>query len=449
MFGEVESHLRPSKLAGPIGGEVESQKKTQVQSVEKSGEVESQIPVEKSIWFEFEVDLGFFSSDSFQFSSNYGKGLSQKMETQIDFLQLLQHDMALKILVCLDDLADLIRVSAVSRYWKNFVISNGLSRQLCMRRFPQLASIDRIVESSHNSDTDSSSDVVGHEVAEREHKAYASLFRALTAFPQAYCIADPVSASSTDNYPIESIMNTLDPRDKVLHRDSYWSSKGSDDPEVPEKLIYNLTATFCAITEIYLHPFQALFQSDHPIYSSKFVQFRMGHPKSWNEIEHDFMESQECADDKFIWTYTSQMFPVAQENCLQKFKLPEPVVCIGGFLQIELLGRVQKQEADGKYYICVAHVQAIGRHLPPAFCVEFSGPSNTVSLKYNAEQFKVVMQSVSNGQNGSLSTSLLPVQPPRQLAWGNLEDLIQMVQAHENGVEYEWMEDDFDMEMLR
>lgn len=26
-----------------------------------------------------------------------------------------------------------------------------------------------------------------------------------------------------------------------------------------------------------------------------------------------------------------------QENCLQTFKLPEPVLCIGGYLQIELL----------------------------------------------------------------------------------------------------------------
>ncbi|XP_024961989.1 F-box protein At4g00755-like [Cynara cardunculus var. scolymus] len=372
------------------------------------------------------------------------------METQIDFLQWLQHDMTLKILVCLDDSADLIRVSAVSRYLQNFVISNGLSRQLCMRKFPRLASIDRVVELSHNSDTDSSSDVVGHEAAERDHRAYASLFRALTAFPQTYCIADPVSASSTDNYPEESIMNTLDPRDKILHRDSYWSSKGSDDPEVPETLIYNLTANFCVITEINLHPFQALFQLDHPIYASRFVRFRMGHPKSWNEIEHDFMESQECADDKFIWTYTSEIFPVAQENRLQKFKLLEPVVCIGGFLQIELLGRVQKQAADGRYYICVVHVQAIGRQLSPAFCMEFSGPSNITSLKYDAEQFKHVMQKVSNGHNGSLSTSLLPIQPPRQLAWGNLEDLIHMVNAHENGVEYEWMEDDdFEMEMLR
>lgn len=364
------------------------------------------------------------------------------METQIDILQWLDPDMALKILMYLDDSADLIRASAVSRYWQNIVISNGLSKQLCIKKFPLLASITRVIEPNRNS-----VQAVNDPTSERDHSTYASLFRALTAFPQTYCIADPVSASSTDNYPEESIMNTLDPRDKILNRDSYWSSKGSYNTEAPETLIYDLTANFCVITEIHLHPYQASFQLDLPIYSSRFVRFRMGHPKSWNEIEHDFMEAQECADDKFIWTYTSQMFPVAQENQLQRFKLPEPVICIGGFLQIELLGRVQKQAADGKYYICVAHVQAIGRQLSPAFSVEFSEPSNAVSLKYDPNEFKHIMQSVSSGNNVSLSTSLLPVQPPRELAWGNLQDFMQMVQVHQDGFEYEWVDDDeFEMD---
>ena len=46
-----------------------------------------------------------------------------------------------------------------------------------------------------------------------------------------------------------------------------------------------------------------------------------------------------------------------QENRLQNFKLPEPVLCIGGILQIELLGRVQRQEMDGLFYIwyCQIH----------------------------------------------------------------------------------------------
>lgn len=40
-----------------------------------------------------------------------------------------------------------------------------------------------------------------------------------------------------------------------------------------------------------------------------------------------------------------------QLNIPQKFKLPKPVLCIGGYLQIELLGRVQRQEMDGLFYI--------------------------------------------------------------------------------------------------
>ena len=36
---------------------------------------------------------------------------------------------------------------------------------------------------------------------------------------------------------------------------------------------------------------------------------------------------------------------------MQKFTLPEPVLCIGGILQIELLGRAQREESDGLFYI--------------------------------------------------------------------------------------------------
>ncbi|PWA70260.1 F-box domain-containing protein [Artemisia annua] len=170
--------------------------------------------------------------------------MSQRMATQIDFMEWLEPDMALKILTYLDDSADLIRVAAVSRYLQNIVISNGLSKQLCIKRYP------------------------------------------------------------------------------------------------------------------------------HSLY--------------------------------------------LLENRLQRFKLPEPVVCIGGYLQIELLGRVQKQAADGRYYICMAHVQAIGCHLSPAFCVEFSEPepTETVSLKYNSEEFAHVFYGVRDadmlgGDPGGVNRGLL------------------------------------------
>ncbi|GKD03609.1 hypothetical protein Tco_1178583, partial [Tanacetum coccineum] len=83
-----------------------------------------------------------------------------------------------------------------------------------------------------------------------------------------------------------------------------------------------------------------------------------------------------------VGLYTSHDFQLRvgsthQENLLQRFKLPEHVVCIGRYFQIELIGRVQKQEIDGKYYICVAHVQVIGRQLSPAFSIAFSEQSDT------------------------------------------------------------------------
>ncbi|MFS8017069.1 hypothetical protein Hanom_Chr15g01375911 [Helianthus anomalus] len=116
----------------------------------------------------------------------------------------------------------------------------------------------------------------------------------------------------------------------------------------------------------------------------------MGHPKSWKKLNYDFVEAQECTDDKFIWIYTSPLFPVAQENYLQTFNLSAPVVCIGGYLQIELLGRVAKG-CDGKYYVCVARVQAIERKLSPPFSVDFSESSEDVHLKYDAEKFGSIL----------------------------------------------------------
>ncbi|KAL6981881.1 hypothetical protein U1Q18_023497, partial [Sarracenia purpurea var. burkii] len=137
----------------------------------------------------------------------------------------------------------------------------------------------------------------------------------------------------------------------------------------------------CVITEISVQPFQAFFQPGHPTYSAKSVRFRMGHPISPIDGLGDW-PSHLPVDDKFLWTYTSPEFSMAQENCLQKFKLPEPVLCIGGFVQIELLGRVQTQETDGLFYICVCRVEIMGQPLFPVFDVEILDPSGKFILKY-------------------------------------------------------------------
>lgn len=90
-----------------------------------------------------------------------------------------------------------------------------------------------------------------------------------------------------------------------------------------------------------------------------------------------------------------------QENRLQKFKLPEPVLCIGGILQIELLGRVQTQEMDGLLYICICYVQAMGIPLSPAFSVEILEPSGMFVLKNDQ---KAMCRGSSENESGGIST---------------------------------------------
>ncbi|XP_059634113.1 F-box protein At4g00755 [Cornus florida] len=368
------------------------------------------------------------------------------MDAPVDFLQWLQTDMSLKILTCLDDPSDLIRASSVSRFWRHFVIANGLCKQLCLRMFPQFSSVACVMDPSHEVKEPVN---VGSSISmewgtlESDHRVYASLVRALTTFAESDCIAEAISASSTDNYPEESILHTLDPRDRIHRRASYWSSTGQSNPAVPETLIYKLTAELCVVTEISLQPFQAYFQWGFPIYSAKSVRFRVGHLKSPMDMGSDLIDLplQQPADDKFVWTYTSQEFPMTQENRLQTFELPEPVLCIGGFLQIELLGRVQRQQMDGLFYICVSHVQVKGRSLCPPFNAKIIDRSGKFLLTY-----------LPPGDEPG-DPSQLPATPSNWVH-RNLEQLLNMLRGNAPGVDVdamealEWDEEDNDLDEM-
>nr|KJB52835.1 hypothetical protein B456_008G279900 [Gossypium raimondii] len=280
-----------------------------------------------------------------------------------DFIELLGPDISTKILMNLVNPSDLIRVSLVSSSWHQFVIENGLGKQLCLKLFPEISGIVHTIEMNNLIDT------VGHkqndcdelECLRKNHRIYTLLAQAFNPFVRKDCISEAVIASSTDNYPEESIHNTLEPFDRIDTRASYWSSEGQNNPAVPETLLYKLMTKMCIVTEIHVQPFQAYFQYNFPIYSSKAVRFRMGH-KLQSEMTDSSTSSNKWADDEFIWTYTSPEFPMVQENCLQKFKLPEPVLCIGGYMQVELLGRVQRQEMDGLYYIWEVCFEVLARN---------------------------------------------------------------------------------------
>ncbi|KAI4347507.1 hypothetical protein L6164_008317 [Bauhinia variegata] len=315
-------------------------------------------------------------------------GNMSEVENKVDFIQWLEPDMSFMIISQLDDPCDLVRVSTVSSSWHRFVIENGLCKQLCLKMFPEFSGVVHVVEEENMIEpvSDTISNAQDFECLKRNHKVYAFLAHGLPKFMTKDCISEAISASSTDNYPEESIQNTLDPRDITEHRASYWSSQGESDPSVPETLVYKLAATICVVTEINVRPFQAYFQHGFPIYSASAVRFRMGHPRYPVELESPVADitsaHSEFGDNDYIWTYISPEFPMAHENRLQKFKLPEPVLCIGGVLLVELLGRVQKQEMDQLFYICISHVQVVGRPLSPDFDVTMHHPLGKCTLKY-------------------------------------------------------------------
>lgn len=140
------------------------------------------------------------------------------------------------------------------------VIANGLCKQLCLRMFPQLSRVAFVVELNQNGAKEHAE--VGSSYSMewlsllREHRVFAYLGRALMSSVAMNCIAKTVGASSTDNFPQESIDNTLEPRDHINGRYYYWSSNGQSNPNVPETLTYELVSPICVITEINIQPFQ-------------------------------------------------------------------------------------------------------------------------------------------------------------------------------------------------
>ena len=133
------------------------------------------------------------------------------------------------------------------------MIANGLCKQLCLTMFPHLLRVDCVIEPSCVKEKTSEvgcSKFVEWETLKREHEAYAFLAQGCLSFPFEECIKDAISASSTDNYPEESIRNTLQQGNR------YWSSKGQRKAAVPETLVYKLVADICVITEINIQPFQ-------------------------------------------------------------------------------------------------------------------------------------------------------------------------------------------------
>lgn len=306
----------------------------------------------------------------------------------MDFLDRLGPDTSAVVFRLLNGPADLARASAVSRSWRRFVIENQFSKIQCLRAYPEVANFtDMDVCSSGSSVRRNAGSSAGAEFdkLERDHRVYMQLSHGLLSrYNTKDCIIQHcIGASSTDRYPEEDMENTLEAADRIGWNGSYWSSRGHRDPALAESLMYRLQTDLCLVDEIKMRPFKAFFRDDEPIYSAERIRFQMGYTKSplWSETTlYSENDGQIIADSNYIWTYTSPEFPMLQENVLQSFKLPHPVLCIGGVVKIELLGGVVKDAFDGLYYICVSHVQVVGMPLSGELCVAPRG--NGVVLCY-------------------------------------------------------------------
>lgn len=64
--------------------------------------------------------------------------------------------------------------------------------------------------------------------------------------------------------------------------------------------------------------YAAFFQADSPIYSAKYVRFHLGHRAYADDSEEDdtVLEDPQCAAKNFVWTYTSQLFPMVQVSSI-------------------------------------------------------------------------------------------------------------------------------------
>lgn len=284
-----------------------------------------------------------------------------KVKTNLDLIQWLGDDMSTKVFSYLDDPRDLIHVSVVSKSWEKIVIQNDLCKRLCLKMFPEISGV------VHSIEVDNVIELDGN-LLERNHKIYACLAFGLSPIRND-CISKSLFASTTNDDWEENFKNTLEPGDGNEDGPSYWSSIGQSDPSIPEALVYKLCSNICLVSEIHIQPYQDYFEDDCPIYSAKAVRFRLGCERHDMEVESNTVVPDSLTfNEDFKWTYTSPVFPMSHDDMLQTFKLPEPVLFGGDVLLVELLGRIKEKE-DSLFYICISHVQVVGRTISPAFIV--------------------------------------------------------------------------------
>ncbi|XP_051124496.1 F-box protein At4g00755-like [Andrographis paniculata] len=208
---------------------------------------------------------------------------------------------------------------------------------------------------------------------EKQHKVFNYLLSALSKanINPKDIVQYVIGASSTRNYPKDSVVNVLLPSDLFYYQASQWSSTGHTHGDVCESILFKLDGGICIVTHVDIQPFQVRSHEGDLIFSASSVRFKMGQasfPRSLN-INVANLPLNHINDEWCTWRYTSPEFPMEQRYELQTFKLPEPVLCVGGFLKVELIGMAERDTEDNMYYHRLMSVNIYGHSLKPAFDV--------------------------------------------------------------------------------
>jgi hypothetical protein len=229
---------------------------------------------------------------------------------------------------------------------------------------------------------------------------------AATAEPEACSLISSAVASTSTDHPQEGVESMLYPVVRTQRLTCYWSSSGSASADSGEQVVFRLVHPLCLITAVQMRPFRAFFQAGDPIYAPQRVSVGMGglpfaalwlgpapaaeearakinsrnfpRPLAHPTLHLSAAEEREAGGVAALppapppgnprrtwrdWMTLTQEFPVAQEDRVQTVQLPRRELCVGGYLHLNLLGRTQRQDADGMYYTCLGYVRVVGRPL--------------------------------------------------------------------------------------
>ena len=154
------------------------------------------------------------------------------------------------------------------------------------------------------------------------------------------------SASSMDN--------SLQHPAFTLIREGFWSSKGTENKNTNDFLQYNLEIDAVLIKKISFNFFKAFWlgvinpteNRKYPIFSSKSVSI-------------DIFDN----NNKII--YQNNNIDVEDSNKEQGFILEKPIFILKNYkIRINLIGKVEVQTSDMKYYCCIENLRIYGTILP-------------------------------------------------------------------------------------